>query len=238
MTQWGKGRTSFAILGALPPAFALPPPVVSGNTIAAVIQPAGDRSEANHRDVRDIGSRLSCFRSLAGPAARESADTVSESSQPSYSERDKRLKRAKDLLESLSQLEALKSPTPLSEPWVIRAIVVVQATPLVARETKSRSLLWVLLRYDDGWLYFAMSCLFLIYNFARAYLTYAVGPLREAEDRSGWSPHISDYRNLLSSSSSIFDHVLLRDCFWPCDSRTDPRIEDFDTRITSARLLT
>ena len=39
--------------------------VVSVNTIAAVMQPADDRSEANHRDVRGIGSRLSCFRLLA-----------------------------------------------------------------------------------------------------------------------------------------------------------------------------
>lgn len=105
--------------------------------------------------------------------------------------------RAELLLADLGETKPMQRPYEVDEEWVFyEALPLLQAAPLTRRETDSHRLFLVLLGYDIGWGTFVMSILFLTYNLARAYLTYAVGPLREAEERSGWSPSWSDYKNL------------------------------------------
>jgi hypothetical protein len=46
----------------------------------------------------------------------------------------------------------------------------------------------VLIGIDKGWVYWAPAAILLIYNLCRATLTWMVGPLKEEEERSGYSP--------------------------------------------------
>ena len=48
----------------------------------------------------------------------------------------------------------------------------------------------LLIGAQDRWRYAAVPILLIVYNVLRALLTYAVGPLREEEERSGYSPRL------------------------------------------------
>lgn len=51
----------------------------------------------------------------------------------------------------------------------------------------------VLIGLDQGWPTVAIGCVLVAYNILRGYLTLRVGMLRDAEERSGVSPALSDY---------------------------------------------
>ncbi len=49
----------------------------------------------------------------------------------------------------------------------------------------------ILIGWDQGWTYWILSLVLIIYNLARALLTYFVGALREEEERSGYTPSLN-----------------------------------------------
>ncbi|MCG8406766.1 MAG: pentapeptide repeat-containing protein [Phycisphaerales bacterium] len=61
-------------------------------------------------------------------------------------------------------------------------------------DLKERRVFSLVLGTDDGWYVVIFSAVLLIYNAARAILTYFVGPLRDDEERVGVSPALGDYR--------------------------------------------
>lgn len=55
-------------------------------------------------------------------------------------------------------------------------------------------LVWqILLGVDRGWSYWTLAGALVLYNVSRGLLTWRVGPLREEEERSGYSPALKEY---------------------------------------------
>ncbi len=52
----------------------------------------------------------------------------------------------------------------------------------------------VLLGVGRGWKWVLPAIVLILYNLLRAHLTWGVGTMRDAEDRSGFSPPYSDYK--------------------------------------------
>lgn len=93
--------------------------------------------------------------------------------------------------ENATHLQALQQV----ESWVTQ---VQEAVRVLDGEIqlKERKVLSLVLGTDDGWHIAVFSAVLLLYNVARAFLTYRVGPLRDDEERVGVSPAWNDYRLL------------------------------------------
>jgi len=55
----------------------------------------------------------------------------------------------------------------------------------------------ILLGADKGWAFFALAAALVLYNLLRGILTWRVGPLRDEEERSGYSPTWRAYSHLV-----------------------------------------
>ena len=89
------------------------------------------------------------------------------------------------------QLRKLKD----AEDWVTRARELVRTVrPGEPANLRERWVVELLLGFDRGLATTLLYSLLLLYNAARAFLTYNVGPLRDAEERCGDSPAWTDYR--------------------------------------------
>lgn len=92
--------------------------------------------------------------------------------------------------ENAAALEELK----LVDDWVMRAQETVRIlAPGGEIRLRERRVLSLVLATDEGWFVASFSVVLLLYNLARAVLTYFVGPLRDDEERVGVSPAWADY---------------------------------------------
>ncbi len=102
------------------------------------------------------------------------------------------------VLESAARLESganLLDPAALAKErlWASEAKALLHL-PLLREEAHERPVWQLLVGLDKGLFYFLLVLLpVILYNVLRAWLTYKVSLLRDAEERSGYSPRWSDY---------------------------------------------
>ena len=70
----------------------------------------------------------------------------------------------------------------------------VSTLPALAAECDKYEVWQLLLGIDKGWRFCVLASLLLLYNLCRALLTWKLGPLRDEEERSFYSPALDDYR--------------------------------------------
>ena len=110
-----------------------------------------------------------------------------------------------------------ESIVPEIRDWGLRARQLSLSLVLVRPGSVQTRNIWELvLGLDKGIGYFGLVIALLIYNIFRGFLTYRVGLLREAEERSGDSPAWKDYRrlHLIHRAASILFIVALGSFFF------------------------
>jgi uncharacterized protein YjbI with pentapeptide repeats len=89
-----------------------------------------------------------------------------------------------------------------------RPLVASLGTRCLHPECRSWRVWELLIGRDQPWYSLALAILLLLYNAARVYLTWRVGPLREDEERTNVTPALSDY-DKLKWAHRFFSVVLL-----------------------------
>lgn len=78
----------------------------------------------------------------------------------------------------------------------VSAPTAIQFSPCLAQKCDSLRVWEVVLGLNRGWETWLPAILLLIYNAIRVYLTWKVGPLRDRETTTEFSPRLGDYRHL------------------------------------------
>ena len=71
-------------------------------------------------------------------------------------------------------------------------------TPCLSPNCRSYRVIELLVGADGRWWTVALAIALLLYNLARALLTYRIALLRDAEERSGYTPALRSYRQLMT----------------------------------------
>lgn len=83
-----------------------------------------------------------------------------------------------------SELEALEP----DHPTVAQVVSRIEVSACMAPACQERPVWALLIGLDKGWTFWLPASLIALYNLLRLFLTWKVGPMREEEERSGYSP--------------------------------------------------